>query len=59
MSKYKCLVCGYIYDPKLGDPDHDVRPGTAFEKLPDEWVCPSCKAYKYEFEKTSKFIIFG
>ena len=58
MSKYRCTVCGYIYDPKLGDPENDVQPGTAFEKLPDDWICPSCEANKHEFEKMSKFIIF-
>ena len=51
MAKYKCLVCGYIYDPALGDSDNGVRPGTAFEALPDDWVCPECGAPKSEFEK--------
>jgi rubredoxin len=51
MSKYKCGVCGYIYDPELGDPESDVPSGTAFEKLPDDWVCPVCGAGKDEFEK--------
>ena len=51
MDKYKCLVCGYIYDPAIGDPDNGVRPGTSFESLPDTWVCPECGAPKGEFEK--------
>ena len=51
MAKYKCLICGYIYDPALGDPDRGVKPGTAFEALPDDWVCPECGAPKSEFEK--------
>ena len=53
MAKYKCTVCGYIYDPKLGDPDSGVAPGTPFEKLPTDWVCPVCGASKDEFEKES------
>ena len=51
MDKYKCIVCGYIYDPAIGDPDNGVRPGTAFSALPDDWVCPECGAPKSEFEK--------
>ena len=50
MKKYKCLMCGYIYDPVAGDPDNGVQAGTAFEDLPDEWVCPECGAAKDEFE---------
>jgi len=44
-------VCGYIYDPAEGDPDNDVAPGTAFEDIPDDWVCPECGARKDEFSK--------
>ncbi|WP_187117117.1 rubredoxin [Candidatus Stoquefichus massiliensis] len=40
--KYVCDVCGYIYDEALGDPDQGVEPGTKFEDIPDEWVCPLC-----------------
>ena len=50
MDKYKCLVCGWIYDPELGDQDGGIVPGTPFEKLPDNWVCPVCGAAKSEFE---------
>lgn len=50
MQKYKCLMCGYIYNPADGDPDNDIEPGTAFEDLPDYWVCPECGAAKDEFE---------
>jgi rubredoxin len=50
MKKYLCLVCGYEYDPEIGDPDGGVDPGTAFENLPDDWVCPVCGAGKSEFE---------
>ncbi len=51
MSKYKCSVCGYIYDPDLGDPESNIPPGTPFEKLPDDWTCPICGATKAEFNK--------
>ncbi|MFQ5883690.1 MAG: rubredoxin [Thermoplasmata archaeon] len=51
MSKYRCTVCGYVYDPEEGDPDGDVKPGTKFEDLSDDWVCPICGASKDEFEK--------
>ncbi len=50
MQKYKCLMCGYIYDPSVGDPENGVEPGTAFKDLPDDWVCPECGAPKDEFE---------
>lgn len=50
MKKYKCQVCGYIYDPEVGDPDNGIEPGTAFEDLPDDWVCPLCKEGKEVFE---------
>lgn len=51
VDKYKCKICNYIYDPEKGDPDSGVKPGTPFEKLPDNWVCPVCGADKSEFEK--------
>ena len=51
MEKWKCLVCGYIYDPEAGDPDGGVAPGTPFERIPDEWTCPVCGASKDMFEK--------
>jgi flavin reductase (DIM6/NTAB) family NADH-FMN oxidoreductase RutF/rubredoxin len=51
MDKYVCTVCGYIYDPEQGDPDNGVKPGTAFEDVPDDWVCPICGAGKEAFEK--------
>jgi rubredoxin len=54
MDKYECLVCGYIYNPEAGDPDNDVEPGTPFEELPDDWVCPECGADKEEFEKVEE-----
>jgi rubredoxin len=51
MQKYKCTVCGYIYDPEIGDPDSGIKPGTSFDNLPDNWVCPVCGADKSLFEK--------
>jgi rubredoxin len=51
MEMWKCMVCGYIYDPEEGDPEHGVEPGTAFEDLPEDWVCPECGASKDLFEK--------
>lgn len=44
MAEWRCLVCGYIYDEEKGDPDSGIPPGTMFEDLPDEWVCPVCGA---------------
>lgn len=52
MDKYKCTICGWIYDPAQGDPDGGIAPGTPFEKIPDGWVCPVCGADKSAFEKT-------
>ncbi len=51
MEKWKCVVCGYVYDPDQGDPENDVEPGTAFEDIPEDWVCPECGASKSDFEK--------
>ncbi|MBM3154678.1 MAG: High molecular weight rubredoxin [Chloroflexi bacterium] len=53
MDKYECTVCGYVYDPELGDPDGGIKPGTPFEKLPDDWNCPVCGASKDQFEKAA------
>ena len=51
MDKYRCVVCGYVYDPADGDPDSGIEPNTPFEELPDDWVCPLCGAPKDQFEK--------
>ncbi len=51
MNRYICTICGYVYDPKVGDPDNGVEPGTSFDALPDDWVCPVCGAGKSDFEK--------
>jgi len=50
MPKYRCAICDYIYDPAAGDPSNGIVPGTAFEDLPDDWVCPLCGADKSNFE---------
>jgi len=50
MQKWRCVLCGYIYDPALGDPDNGVPAGTAWEAVPAEWVCPECGAGKEDFE---------
>jgi len=51
MKKYVCVVCGYVYDPATGDPDNGVAPGTSFEDIPNEWLCPLCAVGKEEFEE--------
>ncbi|HQN20172.1 MAG TPA: rubredoxin [Syntrophobacteraceae bacterium] len=51
MDRYECQVCGYVYDPKNGIPDSGIAPGTKFEDLPADWVCPVCGASKDDFEK--------
>lgn len=50
-SMYRCLACGYEYNPEIGDPDNGISPGTAFEDLPDTWVCPLCGVGKDMFEE--------
>ncbi len=50
MKKYECSICGCVYDPAVGDPDSDIAPGTAFEDLPEDWVCPVCGVGKDQFE---------
>jgi flavin reductase (DIM6/NTAB) family NADH-FMN oxidoreductase RutF/rubredoxin len=50
MDKYVCKICGYVYDPEKGDPDNGVAPGTKFEDIPDNWVCPVCGAGKKDFK---------
>jgi len=50
MDKYICNVCGYVYDPEVGDPDAGIEPGTPFEDIPEDWVCPLCGVSKENFE---------
>ena len=54
MKKYVCVVCGYIYDPEKGDPDHGIAPGTAFEAIPEDWACPECGVDKTNFEPVTE-----
>ena len=51
MKKYECVICGYIYDEELGDPEHGIAPGTAFEDIPEDWECPLCSVGKEDFEE--------
>jgi rubredoxin-NAD+ reductase len=51
LAKYECLACGYVYDPDVGDPIGGIEPGTPFEELPENWVCPECGAGKDLFER--------
>lgn len=51
MQKWKCLSCGYIYDPEVGDPVGGIAPGVPFEDLPEDWTCPVCGVGKDMFEK--------
>lgn len=50
MQKYVCEICGYIYDPEVGDPDSGIEPGTPFSEIPDDWACPQCGATKAQFQ---------
>ncbi|MDR1351735.1 MAG: rubredoxin [Treponema sp.] len=49
MQKYVCNICGYEYNPAAGDPDGGIAPGTPFESIPDDWVCPACGVGKSDF----------
>ncbi len=49
-KRWVCKVCGYVYDPAVGDPDGGIAPGTAFEDIPDDWHCPECGVSKEDFE---------
>ena len=51
MNQYQCTTCTYVYDPEIGDPESGIPPRTAFEDLPDDWVCPQCGSGKEVFEK--------
>lgn len=50
MLKYRCTICDWVYDPSVGDPEHNISTGTPFEELPDDWTCPLCLAGKEDFE---------
>jgi rubredoxin len=51
MEKYECMICGYIYDPSVGEPENGIEPGIPFNELPSDYLCPLCSAGKDEFEK--------
>ena len=51
MEKYVCLLCGYVYDPEIGDPENDIAPNTLFSELPNDYRCPICGAGKEQFTK--------
>ena len=51
MKRYECIICGYIYDPRNGDPTQNIPAGTDFNDLPEDWCCPECGASKEEFEE--------
>jgi len=50
MQKYVCSICGYVYDPAVGDQDNGLAAGTLFDEIPDDWVCPVCGVTKDMFE---------
>ena len=49
MQSYVCTICGYVYDPAVGDPEHGIPAGTPFEKIPEDWCCPLCGVTKADF----------
>ena len=56
MKKYVCVVCGWVYDPEVGDPEGGIAPGTAFEDIPDDWVCPLCERIRHNSDAPIIFI---
>ena len=54
MKKYRCVVCECNYDPAVGDPDGGIAPGTPFEEIPDDWVCPVGGVDKSNFEEVAE-----
>ena len=54
MKKYRCTVCEWVYDPAVGDPDGGIAPGTQFEEIPEDWVCPVCGVGKDMFEEVAE-----
>ena len=57
MKKYICTVCQWVYDPEVGDPESGIEPGTAFEDIPEDWVCPVCGVGKDDFEPYEEYCI--
>ncbi len=58
MDKWRCSVCGYIYDPNIGDPESGIDPGIPFQNMPDRWGCPDCGASKDMFERVEDAAYF-
>jgi rubredoxin len=54
MSKWQCTACTYVYDPEVGDPDNEVAPGTPWDQVPGDWVCPMCGVPKDMFEEVKE-----
>jgi rubredoxin len=50
MKKFQCMVCGFMYDESVGDPEHGIKPGTCWKDVPENWACPECGVAKAEFE---------
>ncbi|NBH93933.1 rubredoxin [Muribaculaceae bacterium Z1] len=59
MDKYVCTVCGWIYDPAVGDPENGIAPGTSFADLPEDWLCPECGVGKNMFEPNIVLNVLG
>ena len=55
--KYVCNVCGYVYDPQIGDPDSGIAAGTPFEEIPDDWACPICGVTKEDFSPVEEWFV--
>lgn len=55
---YVCNVCGYVYEENAGDPDHGIAPGTSWENVPEDWICPLCGVGKEDFSKNEEMRIF-
>lgn len=53
-GSYRCGYCGFVYDPAIGDASEDIAPGTPFEALPRDWICPECGAFKFDFKPLAR-----
>ena len=51
MKKYRCIVCDWIYDPEVGDPEGGIAPGTKWEDIPEDFECPLCMVGKDQFSQ--------
>ena len=50
MTKWQCVICGYVYEEAVGDPEHGIAPGTRWEDVPSDWICPECGVAKADFD---------